>query len=140
MFYALLTSPLALAVVRDLPPLRRSSLAGTPARRSGALTAPQADADRTRSRPTASTMIPGDNLLNPVRQPLLRAADLNDGHDRCAAERAGNRAFPPVRLPPPMMTAAITSSSSPTATVGSPTDSLENSITPATPASAAASE
>ena len=38
-----------------------------------------------------------------------------------------------------MMTAAMTSSSKPTATVGSPTDSRENSSTPASPASAAAS-
>src|SRR5206468_11802565 len=45
--------------------------------------------------------------------------------------------LPPRRLPPPMITAAMTSSSRPTATVGSPTDSLENSITPASPARAA---
>ena len=47
--------------------------------------------------------------------------------------------LPPVRLPPPMMTAAITSSSRPTATVGSPTESFENCITPARPAKAAES-
>ena len=46
---------------------------------------------------------------------------------------------PPSRLPPPMITAAITSSSRPTATVGSPTDNFENSITPASAASAAES-
>src|SRR5438552_920100 len=44
---------------------------------------------------------------------------------------------PPKRLPPPMMTAAITSSSRPTATVGSPTDSFENCRTPPAPANAA---
>src|SRR6516162_4067785 len=44
--------------------------------------------------------------------------------------------LPPEKLPPPMMTAAITSSSRPTETVGSPTDSCENSSTPARPASA----
>ena len=45
--------------------------------------------------------------------------------------------LPPSRLPPPMITAAMTSSSRPTATVGSPTDSFENCSTPASPASAA---
>ena len=45
---------------------------------------------------------------------------------------------PPVRLPPPMMTAAMMSSSRPTATVGSPTDSFENCSSPAMPTSAAA--
>ncbi len=37
---------------------------------------------------------------------------------------------PPARLPPPMITAAMTSSSRPTATVGSPTESFENCSTP----------
>src|SRR5262249_23704800 len=46
--------------------------------------------------------------------------------------------LPPRRLPPPMMTAAITWSSSPWATVGSPTDSFENAIRPARAASAPA--
>src|ERR1017187_1525534 len=40
---------------------------------------------------------------------------------------------PPLRLAPPMMTAAMTSSSSPTATVGSPTRSRESWNTPESP-------
>src|SRR4029453_4549881 len=91
----------------------------------------------------------GDDLLDPVRQAVLRAADLDHGHDGRPAHCADHGAAPPLlpiavplppgRLPPPMITAAITSSSRPTATVGSPTDSRENCSTPATPASAAVS-
>ena len=44
---------------------------------------------------------------------------------------------PPDSVPPPMTTAAMTSSSSPLATVGPPTVSRENCIRPAMPASAA---
>ncbi len=43
---------------------------------------------------------------------------------------------PPARLPPPMTTAAMTSSSRPTATVGSPTVRRENWKRPAVPAAA----
>ena len=46
---------------------------------------------------------------------------------------------PPERLAPPMTAAAMTSSSKPTATVGSPTVSRENCITPATPVNSPAS-
>ena len=42
---------------------------------------------------------------------------------------------PPASGAPPMTTAAMTSSSRPTESVGSPTVSVENSITPATPTS-----
>ena len=49
--------------------------------------------DRTRSSATAATMMrAGDDLLHPVGQPLLRAADLDDRHDRRADDRAGDRA------------------------------------------------
>ena len=40
---------------------------------------------------------------------------------------------PPSRLPPPITTAAITSSSVPIATVGSPWRSRDSCITPASP-------
>jgi len=34
----------------------------------------------------------GNNLLDPVRQSLLRTSNLNDGHDRRANQRTGNGA------------------------------------------------
>src|SRR5206468_9361489 len=80
----------------------------------------------------------GHELLHPVGQPFLRAADLNQCHDGRATSVPATVPRPPKRLPPPMMTAAITSSSRPTATVGSPTDSFENCRTPPAPANAAA--
>src|SRR5437660_444490 len=36
---------------------------------------------------------PGDDLLHPVRQSLLRAADLDDRHDRRARHRADDAAL-----------------------------------------------
>src|SRR6516225_11362991 len=36
----------------------------------------------------------GDDLLDPVRQALLRAADLDDGHDGRARNRADNTSPP----------------------------------------------
>src|SRR4051812_927177 len=36
----------------------------------------------------------GDDLLHPVRKPLLRAPDLDDGHDRRARDRANDAALP----------------------------------------------
>jgi hypothetical protein len=33
------------------------------------------------------------NFLHPIRQPVLRAADLYEGHDACARNGSDDRAF-----------------------------------------------
>src|SRR3982751_5990017 len=93
--------------------------------------------DRKRSSATAATMIPPVTIcctqlgspfcVQPVWITVMIAAPM-------IVPSTVPR--PPVRLPPPMMTAAMTSSSRPTATVGSPTESFENCSRPAMPASA----
>src|SRR6185503_11206612 len=96
--------------------------------------------DRTRSSVTAATMMPPVTICwtqlaspfceHPIWMTVMIAAPM-------IVPATVPR--PPDRLPPPMMTAAITSSSRPMATVGSPTDSFENCSSPAMPASAAPS-
>src|SRR5262249_38601015 len=92
--------------------------------------------DRMRSSVTAATMMPPVTICctqfaspfceQPIWMMVMMAAPI-------IVPATDPR--PPVRLPPPMMTAAITSSSAPTPTVGSPTDSFENWSRPAAPVS-----
>src|SRR5262249_6432876 len=93
----------------------------------------------TRSSATAVTIIApvtisctqfgNPTCVQPVRMTVMRKAPIND---------PAIVPSPPDSDPPQITTAAITSSSSPTESVGSPTVSVLNSRIPASPASAPA--
>jgi hypothetical protein len=62
-----------------------------------------------------------NDFLNPVSEIQFGAAICHYSHDKRADGRIQNPPSPPLRLAPPMITAAITASSRPFAVVGSPT-------------------
>src|SRR5262249_37027812 len=89
---------------------------------------------RNRSSATAATMIPPvstsctqfgtPSILNPLRITVINSAPASD---------PPTLPWPPARLPPPITTEAMMSSSMPLAAVGSPTVSRLNCIQPAKP-------